>query len=316
MKLPVLMVDAAPQLPLGHHPVRSNLNESNMNLAITGATSGIGIETVKALAPNCKQIYLLVRNIERADELINQWTGRGYSSKFHVIPCDLSDLGTVMAATEKMKALCPQLDVLINNAGGIFKERQLTKDGIESSFSINHLGHFLLTRRLMPLLLAAGTARVINVSSDAHKIAKPDMSDLQSSKAYHALKVYANVKLFNILFTRSLAERYGNKGIYAFALHPGMVRTNFGSGYTGLIKLGMKIVKPLMISPEKGASTSVFLAQDASVLQYNGGYFKKKTLSKTSKMATSADLRNQVWEESEKQLRSRGIEWQVSQNGE
>lgn len=279
-----------------------------MNLVITGATSGIGVETVKALAPSCKTIFLLVRNIDRAEELVAQWAEEGHTCSFHVILCDLSELKTVVAATEQVKALCPRLDVLINNAGGIFKDRQTTKDNLEWAFSINHLGHFLLTKRLMPLLLASKTARIINVSSDAHKVAQPDMADLQSTKAYNPLKVYANVKLFNILFTRSLAERYGSQGVFAFALHPGVVRTNFGSGFTGVVRLGMKIVKPFMISPEKGAATSVFLAQDPSVLQFNGGYFKKKKLSKTSTVATSVDLRNQLWEESEKLLRSKGFE--------
>ena len=279
-----------------------------MNLAITGATSGIGVETVKALAPNFKEIFLLVRNTKKADELIAQWTDEAYSSNFHVIPCDLSDLSTVAAAAEKIQTLCPQLDVLINNAGGINKDRIVTKDGLELSFSINHLGHFLLTERLMPLLLGADRPRIINVSSDAHKVARPDMADLQSIKSYNALTVYANVKLFNILFTRSLVEQYGDKGIHAFALHPGMVRTNFGSGFTGLVKWGMKIIKPLMISPKKGAATTVFLAKDPSALQFNGGYFKKGKLSKSSEYAASEDLRNQLWEESEKLLRSRGFE--------
>lgn len=278
-----------------------------MNLAITGATSGIGVETVKALTPSFKNIFLLVRNVDRAEELIAQWAEESHAPRFHVIPCDLSDLKTVVAATEQIKARCLRLDVLINNAGGIFKDRQTTNDGLEWAFSVNHLGHFLLTQQLLPLLLASEAARIINVSSDAHKIANPDMADLQSVTSYNPLKVYANVKLFNIFFTRSLAERYGDKGIYAFALHPGMVRTNFGSGFTGIVRLGMKIVKPLMISAKKGAATSVFLAQEPSALQFNGGYFKKKRLSKASKAANSVDLRNQLWEESEELLRSRGF---------
>src|SRR5690606_1219345 len=104
-------------------------------------------ETVKALAPDFKDIFLLVRNTDRADELIAQWNGDGYSSNFHVIHCDLSDLASVVAATEKIKALCTRLDVLINNAGGVFKDRKTSKDGLEWAFSVNHLGHFLLTQR-------------------------------------------------------------------------------------------------------------------------------------------------------------------------
>lgn len=281
-----------------------------MNLAITGATSGIGIETVRALAPRFKKVFLLVRNGQKAKELIAQWNNEGCSATFHVISCDLADLQTVAVAADKVKSLCAQLDVLINNAGGINRAKNITRDGLELSFSTNHLGHFFLTLQLMPLLLASGSPRVINVSSEAHRVAKPDMSDLQSLNSYNPLTVYANVKLFNILFTRSLAEKYGQKGLHAFSLHPGMVRTNFGSGFTGWIKWGMKIIKPFMKSPKQGAETSVFLAQDPSVLAYNGGYFKKKKLFHPAKVAASTALRDKLWEESEKLLKDRGFEWQ------
>lgn len=278
-----------------------------MNLAITGATSGIGTETVKALAPRFKQIFLLVRNTEKAQNLVNQWKGDGYSSSFHIIPCDLANLATVAHAAEKITQRCQHLDVLINNAGGIFRDRQFTENGLERSFSINHLGHFLLTKQLLPLLFAAGKARIINVSSDAHRIARPDIADLQATKSYSALQVYANVKLYSILFTKSLVERYGHKGIYAFALHPGMVKTNFGSEFTGWVKWGMKIIKPFLESPAQGAKTPVFLASDPSVLQANGGYFKRTTLSKTSKAAASIDLRRWLWQESERLLHMKGF---------
>lgn len=273
-----------------------------MTLAITGATSGIGTETVKALAPQFGKIFLLVRNTEKAQQMVNQWIAEGSTANFHVIYCDLADLKTVAAAAEQIKAKTDRINVLINNAGGVNKDRKVTKDGLESSFSTNHLGHFLLTKKLMPLLLATASSRIINVSSDAHKIAQPDFEDLQSENSYSALKVYANVKLFNILFTRSLAERYGDKGIYAFALHPGMVKTSFGTGFTGIVKLGMKIIKPLLTSPKKGARTSVFLATDPSVLKHNGGYFKKYKLSSPSKAAESRELRDQLWEISERLL--------------
>lgn len=278
-----------------------------MNLAITGATSGIGTETVKALASGFKQVFLLVRNTSKAKGLITQWKEDGCSSIFHVIPCDLSDLETVAAAAEKIKTQCQHLDVLINNAGGVFEEKKLTKDGVESSFSINHLGHFLLTKRLLPLLLAGRKSRIVNVSSEAHRIAKPEILEPQSISSYPAWQVYANVKLYNILFTRSLVDRYGNRGIYAFAVHPGMVKTNFGNEFTGLVRLGMKIIKPFLMTPENGAKTTVFVARDPSVLLANGGYFKKQKLTKTSKAAASVDLRNLLWDESEKLLQLKGF---------
>lgn len=172
------------------------------------------------------------------------------------------------------------------------------------SFSTNHLGHFLLTHNILPLLKNAGTSRVINVSSEAHRIAKPDRHDLQASRSYRPLKVYGNVKLFNILFTKSLAERYGKEGLYAFALHPGMVQTNFGSSFSGMVKWGMKLIKPLLISPKEGARTTVFLATADSVLAHNGGFFRKKKLTQPSSLACSKEWQDLLWEESEKLIAS------------
>ncbi len=270
-----------------------------MKLAITGATSGIGAETVKALAPHFKEIFLLVRNEEKARKMIPGLMPQDKSTVFHTVHCDLTDLKSVAAAAEHIKGKTGQLDVLINNAGGVYKDRKLTKDGFESGFSINHLGHFLLTMKLLPLIEASPLARIINVSSEAHKVARPDFEDLQSESSYSAFVVYANVKLFNILFTRSLAEKYGDKGIRAFALHPGMVSTEFGKGLSKFIQWGKYLIKPFMISAEKGARTSIFLAIDPSVIHHNGGYFKKSKPAKASKAADSPELREKLWQLSE-----------------
>lgn len=278
-----------------------------MNLAITGGTSGIGMETVKSLAPKFKIIFLLVRNEQKADKLIAQWRTEGHLSDYRVIYCDLTDLESVVSAADQIKAQTDHLDVLINNAGSVNQEREVTKDGLEFAFSINHLGHFLLTNQLMSLLLKGSASRIINVSSDAHKVASPDFTDLQSEKSYSPLKVYANVKLFNILFTRSLMERYADKGIYVFTLHPGMISTSFGSGFKGIIKWGMKLIKPLLSSPKKGSKTTVFLATSPSVLKHNGGYFKKCKIATPSKAAESEDLRRLLWQKSVELLNSRGI---------
>src|SRR5690606_15235212 len=258
-----------------------------MKLAITGPTSGIGAETIKGLSQKFDVIFLLVRNKEKAKELIPEFEAPDKNTTFHIVYCDLSDLKSVVSAADFIKEHTHQLDVLINNAGGVSKDRKVKMDGFESSFSINHLGHFLLTKKLLPLLEKSPSARIINVSSEAHKVANPDFDDLQSEKSYSAFSVYANVKLFNILLTRSLVDKYADKGIHAFALHPGMVKTSFGSGFSGIVKWGMKIVKSFLISPKKGAQTSIFLATDPGVINHNGGYFKKSKISKSSEAAES-----------------------------
>ncbi|WP_114751238.1 SDR family oxidoreductase [Pleomorphovibrio marinus] len=269
-----------------------------MNLAITGPTSGIGTETVKALHTKFEKIFLLARNEGKCQELIESLSLKGAKEKFEFIHLDLANLSSVHQAAEYLLEKKLPIHVLINNAGGIFPEKLKTKDGLEMTFSVNHLGHFLLTNKILPLLEKAQGARVINVSSEAHKAAKPDFEDLQVTKSYSSFPVYANAKLFNILFTKSLAERYADKHITSYALHPGVVKTNFGNDFSGIFKWLIKLAQPFMISAEKGAETSVFLSLAEGVEKKSGGYFKKSKESKPSQIANSRKYRETLWEKS------------------
>lgn len=271
-----------------------------MILAITGPTSGIGIETVKALAPKFDQIFLLVRNVDKAKGLLPEFTTPDQFNKFQIVYCDLADLASVSDAADTVLGKTNKLDLLINNAGGIVKNRKMTKEGVEYSFSLNHLGHFLLTQKLVPVLEASGGARIINVSSEAHTMAKLDLDDLGGQKTFSSWRTYANVKLFNILFTKSLAERYVEKNIFAFALHPGVVKTKFGSELSGFLSLAWKLASPFKISPKQGAMTSVFLALNPDVPSQTGAYYKKSKIHSSSKDSNSKELRNKLWEISEK----------------
>lgn len=271
-----------------------------MHLAITGGTSGIGKEKVKALAPKFSKIFLLVRNTEKAQELIDSIESNGKNDKFVIIPCDLADLSSVAEATEKVKSKTDEINVLINNAGGIFPERKVTKDNLELTFSANHMGHFLLTLKLMPLLLKTNGARIINVSSEAHKAASVNFKDLQSEIKFSSFRAYANVKLFNILFTKSLAEKFGDQGIYAYAYHPGVVNTNFGHQSKGIFKLLISLFKPFMVSPSKGAETGVYFSTSSDINEKNGKYFKKSKVAKPSDKAQSKIMREKLWDASEK----------------
>ena len=159
----------------------------------------------------------------------------------------------------------------------------------------------------MPLL-QKGQARVINVSSEAHKWGKPQFDDLQCEQSYNAIKAYGMSKLFNIYFTQSLAEKYADKGILAFSLHPGMVKTGFGAALKGMGKIMILLGRPFMITAQQGAETSVFLATAPRLDKYNGGYFKKKKITKTSVIATDTESRNKLWAISEKLL-SRYMVW-------
>jgi NAD(P)-dependent dehydrogenase (short-subunit alcohol dehydrogenase family) len=263
---------------------------------ITGATSGIGKETVMALAKKEHAIYMLVRDTEKGEQLRQSVITATKNKNIYVVQCDLADLESVRNAAGILKASLLGINVLINNAGGIFAERQETKDGYEMTFAVNHLGHFLLVNNLLPLL-QKGQARIINVSSEAHRMAKPNFNDLQWSKRpYSAWKAYGTAKLFNIYFTRSLALKYGPKGISAFALHPGLVNTGFGAGLTGIGNTLMLLAKPFMISAESGAQTSIYLATAPRIDAKSGKYFKKRDPASTSSQATDELCRDRLWE--------------------
>jgi NAD(P)-dependent dehydrogenase (short-subunit alcohol dehydrogenase family) len=271
-----------------------------MKIAVTGATSGIGKEKVKALAPKFEQIFLLVRDEAKARELIQSITSP--PDKFTIIYCDLSDLKSVSKAAATISQQTKDLEILINNSGGIFPQRKLTTDGHELTFAVNHLGHFLLTYLLLPLLTYGKGGRVINVSSEAHKGARVDKNDFELKKRFSPFKAYANAKLFNILFTKSLAEKYGHEHLTAYALHPGVVNTNFGQQFSGGLKLLLSLAKPFMIGPKEGAKTGIFLAVNRSLPGKNGDYFKHSKVAKISLNASSKPLRDLLWDYSLKEV--------------
>jgi len=267
---------------------------------ITGATSGIGKETALALAKKDHALYLLVRNTQKGDRVKDEIMAQTGNKSIFVVKCDLANLQSVREAADELKAKLFAINVLINNAGGIFNQRELSKDGFEMTFATNHLGHFALTMALMPLL-EKGHARIINVSSEAHNMGKADFDDLPwEQKSYSAIKAYGNAKLFNIYFTKSLAEKYADKGISSFALHPGLVKTAFGAGMSGFTKLLLWLASPFMISAEEGAQTSIFLATEPGIDAKSCQYFKKKKMAKSSVLSWSEANRNKLWDISKK----------------
>ena len=268
---------------------------------ITGATSGIGKETALALAKKDHALYLLVRNVVKGEELKQEIITKTGNKNIHVIKCDLSDLQSVReAAAELNNGKLFAINVLINNAGGMFDKKEISKDGFEMTFVTNHLGHFLLTNSILPLL-EKGHARIINLSSEGHKMGKANFDDLQwEQRPYSAIKAYGTAKLFNIYFTKSLAEKYADKGISSFAVHPGVVRTAFGAESSGFSKFLLWIAKPFMILPEEGAQTSVFLATEPGMEAKSCQYFIKSKMAKSSLLSWSEANRNTLWDISKK----------------
>lgn len=281
------------------------MSESSQLIAlITGATSGIGEVTARELARQGAHIVLLARNAEKAEAARRAISAAAGHSRVDVLLCDLADLSQVRRAAAEFLARYDQLDLLINNAGLLFgATREATAEGNEMTLATNHLGHFLLTALLFDRLRQSPMARIINVASTAYKMARPDFQDLQATRSYGPMQQYGNTKLYNILFTQELARRLraaGTSNVTVNSVHPGVVATGFGSQSGGLMSLGVKLLRPFLLTPEQGAATSIFLATDPGMASVSGGHFEKKKAVPVKSPYTTPQYAQQLWEESER----------------
>lgn len=272
---------------------------SQKTIVITGTTSGIGYITARELAKEGHTLYLLNRNREKAEQVKQQIVGLTENDSIHLVDADLASLASVDAAVKQLQEKLTQLDVLINNAGGIIPNYYETEDGFEYTFAMNHLGHFHLTTSLLPHLKKSEDARIINVSSEAHRTGKLDFDNLMMKNNYAGFKAYANAKLCNIYFAKALTDRLHNTNVTANALHPGVVNTRFGEQYNGVFKLLLKAIKPFMISPEKGAQTTLHLATSQQGAEVSGAYFKDKEVKLPARIAEDKTARELLWTASE-----------------
>lgn len=266
-----------------------------MILLVTGSTSGIGWETLKSIYPKATKVILPVRNLAKAKKMLNS---AKIEKKCQLFEMDLADLHSVKKASEEILEAYPKIDVMINNAGGMFPAGQITKDGFDQSFQVNHLGHFLLTKKLLPALLEA-QGKVINVSSEAHRLGKVNKNDMGLLKSSNTLNAYASAKLYNIYFSKELKERYGEKGLSSYSLHPGAVKTAFGSDSGSIAKAIIRVTQLFFISPAKGAATSVFLTLSPKEKLHSGAYYDKKKIKSSSTLSMSRELRQELWTFSE-----------------
>lgn len=245
---------------------------------ITGANSGIGLATAKALALQQYRLILLVRSQQKADETEAEILKHTPNAQVDFYLADLIDLSSMKRAAEAIKAKYTVLDRLINNAGYSPVGISFTADGYEKSFVANHLGHFVLTMNLLDLLKKSPESRVINVSSAAHSFGKVNRLFQKKNTKLSDFGAYGDGKLANILFTKGLAKYEKDSSITAYSLHPGVVKSNFGSDMNGLLKIGFALARPFMISVEKGAETSIYLATtDLQNLRFRNGYYFAKS---------------------------------------
>jgi NAD(P)-dependent dehydrogenase (short-subunit alcohol dehydrogenase family) len=266
---------------------------------ITGATSGIGLESARALASQGAQVVLVGRDKGRGEAALAEVRRTSPEAKLELMQADLTSLASVRALAEDFQRRHSRLDVLLNNAGLIITERKVTVDGFEATLATNHLSHFLLTHLLLDMLKASGAARVVNVSSQAHRVGSlAFLDDLQAERGYSGMKVYGNSKLANILFTRSLAKRLAGTKVTTNSLHPGVVRTGFGLNNQGLFSRLVKLTAPFMLTAEGGARTSVYLASSPEVEGVTGKYFMKCREAKESAAARNDAAAERLWEKS------------------
>jgi retinol dehydrogenase 12 len=263
---------------------------------VTGATSGIGKAAAIALARAGAQVVVVGRDQARTEATQDEVAAVCAGAMPQVQIADLSSMAQVRALAER---LGDRIDVLINNAGFVASRRRVTEDGFEEVFAVNHLAPFLLTNLLLGQLTASAPARVITVTSDAHTAARLDLDNLNLEHGWDSWRSYSNSKLANILFTRELARRLDGTGVTANCAHPGVVRTGFGRDASPLMRIGLTIARPFLLSPERGASTIVYLATSPDVAGATGGYYVKSQLREPSKAAQDEATARRLWELSE-----------------
>jgi NAD(P)-dependent dehydrogenase (short-subunit alcohol dehydrogenase family) len=269
---------------------------------VTGATSGIGQETALGLAREGARVLIVGRDPVRGEAARADIARRSGNDRIELLRADLASLREVQRLAGEVRARCPALHVLVNNAGVMNLKRQQSADGFEATFAVNHLAYFALTLQLLDLLRASAPARIVNVASDAHRFGQIDWNDLQSEKRYRglpvvaAMRVYGTSKLENILFTRELARRLEGSGVSANCLHPGAVSTRLGAQNGGGSRIVASLLRPFMLSPADGARTSIHLAASPAVAGISGSYFANMREARCSRAARDVDAARRLWQ--------------------
>jgi NAD(P)-dependent dehydrogenase (short-subunit alcohol dehydrogenase family) len=263
---------------------------------ITGATAGIGQAAATELARRGASVVLVARSAERAERTRREVVCAAGHERVGVVRADLAVQAQVRAAAAQILERWPAVHVLINNAGAYTRTRRETPDGIEMQWAVNHLAPFLLTSLLLDRLRASAPARVVTLSSGAHRGAELRLDDVEMRGGYNGLRQYANTKLANVLFTRELARRVPPAQVTANAMHPGVVGTELLFGGWAPLRL----LKPFMRTPEQGARTTVYLASSPDVAAVTGEYFRDERPSRVSPAALDDAAARRLWEISER----------------
>ena len=272
---------------------------TNMNgkiCLVTGATDGIGKVSARVLAELGAKVIIVGRNPEKSAIVLAELRSISGNENIDLLMADLAVMQEVRDLAEQVISRYDRLDVLLNNAGGYFTKHEITSDGLEMTFALNHMSYFLLTNKLMELLKYSAPARIVNVSSDAHYGVDMEFENLNGEQEYKAWKAYQKSKLANVLFTYELLKKVpGN--ITVNCLHPGFVATNFGHNNGGFFGPVLKIAQRISaIDPEEGAKTSIFLCSAPEVKGVSGKYFYKCQPKTSSRESRNMDTGKRLWQ--------------------
>jgi retinol dehydrogenase-14 len=270
---------------------------SEKTIVITGGTNGIGEAASLELAKKGAEVIIVGRNPKKTKTVVGQISEQTGNSAVHGLVADLSSMAAVCRLSQEILLNYPAVNILVNNVGGIFATRNLTIDGYEYTFALNHLSYFLLTNLLLDRLKANAPARIINVSSRSHEGANINFDDLQSEHQYNfgGYKAYGQSKLANLLFTYELARRLAGTGVTVNAVHPGTVASGFGENNNGVMKFSMKIYHQFSLTPEQGADTVVYLASSPDVEGITGKYWTLRKAVPSSPQSYDQDAQKRLW---------------------
>lgn len=264
---------------------------------VTGATSGVGLACARALLADGWRVVAAVRDVSKARALLPQ---------AEAMEMDLARLASVRAFAQAFRARHDRIHLLLNNAGIHTARRVVTEDGHELTFQTNHLGHFLLTRGLLDVLRGSAPARVVTVASEAHWLGRLDFDDLMGERRWSGVKAYCQSKLANVEFSYELARRLQGTGVTANAAHPGSVRTGWARGEdSGLLRLGVKLATPVLVSPETAAARILRVCTDPALEGVTGRYFVRGREARSAPWSRREEDWRRLWEESERLGHSR-----------
>lgn len=264
---------------------------------VTGASSGIGLYTALGLARSGIRVIMTGRDRGRTETARRFVSEHSISGRVEIALGDFSRLAEVRRLADEILSSCDRVDVLVNNAGLFSPKYRLSADGFELTFAVDHLAPFVLTNLLLERLMSSAPARIVTVASEAHRGNRIDVGNLIRPHDWTMRRAYGRAKLCNILFTRELARRLDPDQVVAVCLHPGVVATAIAQ-QGGIAELGWRMMKPFMISPERGAETSVFLATVRDPKPFHAGYVIRNALAQPDPAALDSGLARRLWEES------------------